>query len=82
LDSDVIVPNKDEVLFVARRGQALLFTAPPACRFVAGRNGKATIRPLEHARQRLPASTTSTSLADRERRDRRRRRHRAWHRDT
>ena len=49
LDSDVIVPNKDELLFVAINEAKALFTggyrAPHKRQFpVAGRNGKATIQ--------------------------------------
>ncbi|ROZ77752.1 3-hydroxyacyl-CoA dehydrogenase/enoyl-CoA hydratase family protein [Ramlibacter sp. WS9] len=49
LDSDTIVPNKDELLFVAIQEAKAMFTAgyrPPHKRQfpVAGRNGKATIQ--------------------------------------
>jgi 3-hydroxyacyl-CoA dehydrogenase len=49
LDSDTIVPNKDELLFVALNEAKAMFTAgyrPPHKRqfAVAGRNGKATIQ--------------------------------------
>ena len=49
LDSDVVVPNKDELLFVALAEARALFTGgyrPPLKRqfAVAGRNGKATIQ--------------------------------------
>jgi 3-hydroxyacyl-CoA dehydrogenase len=49
LDSDIIVPNKDELLFVALNEAKAMFTAgyrPPHKRqfAVAGRNGKATIQ--------------------------------------
>ncbi|MHB1121651.1 MAG: 3-hydroxyacyl-CoA dehydrogenase/enoyl-CoA hydratase family protein [Ramlibacter sp.] len=49
LDSDVIVPNKDELLFVAIQEAKAMFTAgwrPPHKRqfAVAGRSGKATIQ--------------------------------------
>ncbi|HEY0884958.1 MAG TPA: enoyl-CoA hydratase/isomerase family protein, partial [Ramlibacter sp.] len=49
LDSDVIVPNKDELLYVAIQEAKAMFTAgwrPPHKRqfAVAGRNGKATIQ--------------------------------------
>jgi 3-hydroxyacyl-CoA dehydrogenase len=49
LDSDTIVPNKDELLFVAINEAKAMFTAgyrPPHKRLfpVAGRNGKATIQ--------------------------------------
>ncbi len=49
LDSDVIVPNKDELLFVAINEAKSMYTAgyrPPHKRkfAVAGRNGKATIQ--------------------------------------
>ena len=49
LDSDVVVPNKDELLFVALAEARALFTSgyrPPLKRqfAVAGRNGKATIQ--------------------------------------
>jgi 3-hydroxyacyl-CoA dehydrogenase len=49
LDSDTIVPNKDELLFVALNETKAMFTAgyrPPHKRqfAVAGRNGKATIQ--------------------------------------
>jgi 3-hydroxyacyl-CoA dehydrogenase len=49
LDSDVIVPNKDELLFVALNEAKAMFTAgyrpPHRRRFaVAGRSGKATIQ--------------------------------------
>ena len=49
LDSDIIVPNKDELLFVALNEARAMFSAgyrpPHRRRFpVAGRNGKATIQ--------------------------------------
>jgi 3-hydroxyacyl-CoA dehydrogenase len=49
LDSDIVVPNKDELLFVALNEAKAMFTAgyrpPHKRRFaVAGRNGKATIQ--------------------------------------
>ena len=49
LDSDVIVPNKDELLFVALNEARALYTSgyrPPLKRLfpVAGRNGVATIK--------------------------------------
>ena len=49
LDSDVVVPNKDELLFVAINEAKAMYTAgyrPPHKRkfAVAGRNGKATIQ--------------------------------------
>ena len=49
LDSDTIVPNKDELLYVAIQEAKAMFTAgyrPPHKRLfpVAGRNGKATIQ--------------------------------------
>jgi 3-hydroxyacyl-CoA dehydrogenase len=71
LDSDVIVPHKDELLFVAiNEAKAMAaggWRAPHKRLFpVAGRSGMATIKGSagQHARRRLhQRSTTSTSPA-------------------